>query len=207
MRQPLDNLASLRHKVSMDLADKEIVKEVVEACAKGDDKVQKALFKQLYSDMMRVCYRYASRPEDAKDLLQDGFIKVFNKIGGFNNKGSLEGWIRRIMVNNAIDYHRKNKNKYAMSETLLEAGQIPDEQEQDGIFEEISSEDLMNCVQQLSPVYRTVFNLYVLDDYTHAEIAEELEISEGTSKSNLSKAKRNLQQMIKQLIKDVKEQA
>ena len=207
MRQPLNNLASLRHKVSMDLSDKEIVKEVVEACAKGDEMVQQKLFKHLYSAMMRICYRYANRPDDAKDLLQDGFIKVFNKIGSFNNKGSLEGWIRRIMVNNAIDYHRKNKNKFAMSETLLEASQIPDEQEQDSIFEDLTSKDLLDCVQQLSPVYRAVFNLYVLDDYSHAEIAEELGISEGTSKSNLSKAKKNLQQLIKQLIKDVKEQA
>lgn len=201
----MNNLASSLHKVSMDLSDKDVVRELVEACAKGEEKYQKALFKQLYGEMMNVCYRYASRPEDAKDLLQEGFIKVFEKIGSFNFKGSLEGWIRRIMVNNAIDYYRKQKNKFAMSETLIEASQIPEVKDDDaGIFEDITAKDMLNCVQQLSPVYRAVFNLYVLDDYTHAEIAEELGISIGTSKSNLSKAKRNLKLMIKEKIKNAK---
>lgn len=187
----------------MDLSDQEVVREVVKACARGDAKYQKMLYKKMYSSMMAVCYRYAGRPEDAKDLFQEGFIKVFKKIDRFNFKGSLEGWIRRIMVNNAIDYYRKNKNKFAMSETLVKAEQIPDEGAEEMLFEGISSRDLLDCVQQLSPMYRAVFNLYVLDDYTHAEIAEELNISEGTSKSNLSKAKRNLKKMIKEILNDV----
>lgn len=186
----------------MDLSDQDVVKEVVKACARGDAKYQKLLYKKMYSPMMAVCYRYAGRPEDAKDLFQEGFIKVFKKIDRFNFKGSLEGWIRRIMVNNAIDYYRKNKNKFAMSETLVKAEQIPEESDEEMFFEDISSRDLLDCVQQLTPMYRAVFNLYVLDDYTHAEIAEELSISEGTSKSNLSKAKRNLKKMVIEKIKN-----
>ena len=158
----------------------------------------------MYSKMMVICYRYANRPEDAKDLFQEGFIKVFNKIERFNFNGSLEGWIRRIMVNNAIDYYRKNKNKYAISETLVEAEQIPSEDIGESIFEDVSAKQLLDFVQQLSPVYRTVFSLYVLDDYTHAEIAEELGISEGTSKSNLSKAKKNLKKMVLDHLKSTK---
>lgn len=180
----------------MDLSNQAEVRELVRECAEGNNKYQQLLYKQLYSKMMVVCYRYANRPEDAKDLFQEGFIKVFNKIEKFNFKGSLEGWVRRIMVNNAIDHYRKNKNKYAISETLVVAEQIPEEEDDQGIFEEVSAKQLLNFVQELSPVYRTVFNLYVLDDYTHAEIAEELNISEGTSKSNLSKAKKNLKKMV-----------
>ena len=188
----------------MDLTDQAEVKRIVEGCAKGRSEYQQALYKQLYSKMMGVCYRYANRPADAKDLLQEGFIKVFQKIEKFNFNGSLEGWVRRIMVNNAIDYYRKNKNKYAFSESMLEAENITEDETDDGIFEGITAKQLLNFVQELSPVYRTVFSLYVLDDYSHANIAEELNISEGTSKSNLSKAKRNLKKLILDHIKNEK---
>ena len=180
----------------MDLSNQADVREIVEGCVERNSKYQQLLYKQLYSKMMVVCHRYANRPDDAKDLFQEGFIKVFEKIERFNFKGSLEGWVRRIMVNNAIDYYRKNKNKYAMSETLVEAERIPSEDENQGIFDNLNARQLLELVQQLSPVYQTVFSMYVLDDYSHAEIAQELNISEGTSKSNLSKAKRNLKAMV-----------
>ncbi len=183
----------------MDLRDSVEVRRIVDACAKGDRKVQEALYKSLYSKMLSVCYRYSDRAEDAKDLFQEGFIKVFDKIGRFNFNGSLEGWIRRIMVNHCIDYYRKQRKSFAMSETLVEANEIPDE-DNDANTELIEGKQLLNLIQNLSPVYRTVFNLYVLDGYTHAEIAEELGISEGTSKSNLSKAKRNLKLMIQETV-------
>lgn len=186
----------------MDLSNQADVRKIVEGCADRNAEYQQFLYKTLYSKMMVVCQRYANRPEDAKDLFQDGFIKVFDKIGKFNFKGSLEGWIRRIMVNNAIDYYRKNKNKFAMSETLVETQQIAEEVEGEGLFDGVSADVLLSFVQQLSPVYRTVFNLYILDDYSHAEIAEELGISEGTSKSNLSKAKKNLKQMVHAHLKE-----
>tara|TARA_B100000965_G_scaffold396287_1_gene410975 strand:- start:885 stop:1466 length:582 start_codon:yes stop_codon:yes gene_type:complete len=183
----------------MDLTDKEVVRQVVNACAKGDRGMQQELYKQMYSSMMAVCYRYAGRPEDAKDIFQEGFIKVFEKIDRFNFKGSLQGWIRRIMVNHAIDHYRKNKKKYAFSESLVEAEKIANEDNEDNWSSEFDGNTLLNCVQQLSPTYRTVFSMYVLDGYTHAEISEELSISEGTSKSNLAKAKRNLRKMIQEL--------
>lgn len=188
----------------MNLKDPTEVKRVVEACAKGDRKVQGAIYQHLYSPLLKVCYRYTDRPEDAKDLFQEGFLKVFEKIEKFNFKGSLEGWIKRIMVNHCIDYYRKNKNKFAMSETLITASEIPD----DEAIEEaktISSKEMLRLIQSLSPMYRTVFSMFVLDGFSHAEIAEELDISEGTSKSNLSKAKKNLKMMILELRKNEQE--
>tara|TARA_B110000046_G_scaffold32429_1_gene34759 strand:+ start:27509 stop:28081 length:573 start_codon:yes stop_codon:yes gene_type:complete len=185
----------------MDLSNQADVRKIVEGCVERNADYQQLLYKTLYGKMMVVCQRYASRPEDAKDLFQDGFIKVFDKIEKFNFNGSLEGWVRKIMVNNAIDYYRKNKNKFAMSETLVESQQIAENEESEGIFDDVNADLLLSFVQQLSPVYRAVFNLYVLDDYSHAEIAEELGVSEGTSKSNFSKAKKNLKQMVKTHLK------
>lgn len=186
----------------MNLSDPDNIRKIVEECAKGNRQYQEELYKAMYSQMMSVCYRYASRKEDAKDLFQEGFIKVFDKIEKFDFKGSLQGWIRRIMVNHAIDHYRKRKNKFAMSESMIEAEKIPDEGFDESVFEEITANQLLDCVQQLSPMYRAVFNMYVLDGYTHAEIGLELGISEGTSKSNLSKAKRNLKEMVLELIKN-----
>jgi len=180
----------------MNFSDKEQVEELVKGCVSGDSKYQKLLYKELYGKMMAICYRYARRPDDAKDLFQEGFIKVYEKIDKFNFKGSLEGWVRRIMVNNAIDYYRKNKNKFAISETSIEDTDIAEDELGENIFEGINAKQLLGFVQKLSPVYQAVFNMYVMDDYSHGEIAEELGISEGTSKSNLSKAKRNLKNMI-----------
>lgn len=180
----------------MDLSNKKLVERLVKACARRDRSAQQQLYQKLYNPMMGVCFRYARNKEEAKDLFQDGFIKVFDKIERYNFKGSLEGWVRRIMVNHAIDHYRKNKNKFSMSETLVEAEKIPDTEEDENWAKEVQAKTLLAFVQKLSPVYRTVFNLYVLDDYSHAEIAEELGISEGTSKSNLAKAKQNLRNMI-----------
>ncbi len=184
----------------MDLSDQEEVKRIVSECRKGNKKFQSLLYKELYSKMMSVCYRYSRRSEDAKDIFQEGFIKVFEKIGNYNFNGSLEGWIRRIMVNHAIDHYRRNKNKYAFSETLQEAENISDDiiDLEEVSFKNISAKELLVFVQELSPVYQRIFNMFVLDGYSHAEIAKELNISEGTSKSNLSKAKRNLKLKIRE---------
>jgi RNA polymerase sigma factor (sigma-70 family) len=195
-------LTSKYYKNRMDLLSPENVKTLVERCAKQDRDAQQALYKSMYSKMLTICYRYSRRPEEAKDLLQDGFIKVFKKIEKFTFNGSLEGWIRRIMVNNAIDYYRLNKNKFAMSEVYLVEDQLSEiEDEEEEIEPEIDGKEILACIQELSPGYRAVFNLYVLDNYSHAEIAEKLNISEGTSKSNLAKAKRNLRKLLQEKIK------
>lgn len=135
--------------------------------------------------MYGVCLRYAGNTEDAKDVLQEGFLRVFEKIGQFGFKGAFEGWIRKIMVNIALE-------KYRMPLHLLNAGDLPEQDTQDDLADAGSGIDihvLLDYIQQLSPQYRIVFNLYVIDGYSHREISEMLDISEGTSKSNLSRAR------------------
>jgi len=152
--------------------------------------------------MLAICLRYTKNTDQAKDILQDGFIKVFKNIEGFNKAGSFEGWIRRIMVNTAIDYFRKTKNSYVLlgEERSIEDFRDPDAEDNlaDSQAEEskFKAADIVNALQKLTPAYRTVFNLYVFEDMTHKEIAEKLGISIGTSKSNYAKAKHNLKNLL-----------
>ena len=148
--------------------------------------------------MLGVCMRYSSNNEEAKDLLHDGFIKVFDKLNRFKHTGSLEGWIRRIIANNAIDYLRKNKKMFFEFEGERKFEKIEDDSAE--TIEEmkltrLKAGKLLDLIQMLTPGYRAVFNLYVIEDYSHKEIAEILGISIGTSKSNLAKAKAKLRQL------------
>lgn len=180
----------------MDLANQDILNNIIKQCIKEDRKAQKELYKLYYSKMMNVCYRYAKNSDDAQDLLQDGFVKVFSHLKSYDFKGSFEGWIRKIMVNTAIDFYRKNKGIYFVEDDnnfILETVRI---ESADSIYSNFGVDEIMHSIQQLSPVYKTVFNMYVIDGYSHKEISEQLNISEGTSKSNLSKAKQNLQEIL-----------
>lgn len=178
--------------------------EIIKGCLKNDRASQKALYEQYYSKMLGVCLRYAKEKEDAKDVLHEAFLKVFNNLKNFNGSGSFEGWIRRIMVNTSIDHLRKNKQNYLIVSTVYaneKAFAATEEIEDDDLLLNIDKEDILKAVQDLTPAYRTVFNLYVIEEFTHKEIAEMLDISEGTSKSNLSKAKFNLRKNLTHLIK------
>ena len=181
----------------MDFSDEAQIKTLIKGCVKGDRKCQEQFYGHFYGKMMAVCYRYSNDPEDAKDLLHDGFIKVFKSLSKYNYKGSLEGWVRRIMVNTAIDFYRKQKNTFKISEQ--DVGDVPFQIEDDSpdVYAEMGERDMLKAVQKLSPAYRTVFNMYVIEGYSHKEIADQLDISEGTSKSNLAKAKMNLKKIIK----------
>ena len=177
--------------------------EIIKGCIRQDRASQKALYEQFYGKMMGVCLRYAKDKDQAKDIVHDAFMKVYLNIKTFSGNGSFEGWVRRIMVNTAIDQLRKNKHEYLIVSTVY-ANEKPDHSEEvddDNIMNNINKEDIMKAVQQLTPAYRTVFNMYVMDDFSHKEIAETLDISEGTSKSNLSKAKFNLRKNLTHLIK------
>lgn len=177
--------------------------EIIKGCLKNDRASQKALYEQYYSKMLGVCLRYAKDKDDAKDVLHEAFLKVFSNLKNFNGTGSFEGWIRRIMVNTSIDHLRKNKQNYLIVSTVYanEKGSNLAEEVNDDELNHISKEEILKAVQELTPAYRTVFNLYVIEEFTHREIAEMLEISEGTSKSNLSKAKFNLKKNLMHLIK------
>lgn len=175
------------------------LEELIERCKRSDRRAQEQLFRLFYGKMLAVCLRYIHDKDSAQEVLQEGFIKVFENIKGYDSKGSFEGWVRRIMANCAIDAIRKVRKDTILSDDANDFKFIPEEDEaEDWDVTVLKAEVAMEAIQQLSPAYRTVFNLYVLEEYTHREIAEKLGISEGTSKSNLAKAKMNLQQYLKQ---------
>ncbi len=182
----------------MDPKDQHNLEIIVKQCVKGDRKAQQELYKTFYSKMMGVCYRYTNNAEDARDILQDGFVKVYTNLKKYNFQGSLEGWIRRIMVNTAIDHFRKGKNMLIVDDEddyILENSKV---ESADHIYSQFGERDIIDAIQSLSPAYKAVFNLYVIEGYQHNEIATQLNISEGTSKSNLAKAKRNLKKILKE---------
>lgn len=152
-----------------------------------------------YGKMLSVCMRYLPDRDSAQEVLQEGFIKVFEKIGAFDHKGSFEGWIRRIIANTAIDAIRKSKKDPYLTDNDNDfklGGADPIVEREEIEFTDLKAEIAMAAIQELSPAYRAVFNLYVLEDFSHKEIGEILGISEGTSKSNLAKAKMNLQKIL-----------
>ena len=180
----------------MDPKDQHILDDIVKKCVKGDRKAQHELYKLFYSKMMGVCYRYTNNVEDARDVLQDGFVKVYCNINKYNFNGSLEGWIRRIMVNTAIDRYRKEKNIFHINDSdgyILDNNNV---ESSETIYSQFGEKDIMDAIQSLSPAYQAVFNLNVIEGLQHKEIAIRLNISEGTSKSNLAKAKQNLKRIL-----------
>ena len=180
----------------MKLTHKEL-SIIVNKCKKRDLLGQRKIYELFYEKMMPVCYRYARDEDEAKDILQDGFIKVFKKIENYSFEGSFEGWMRRIIVNTAIDTYRKRKRELTLNESIFNEKNNSYVIEDDfNPYEGLSIKDIVGAMQELSPAYRTVFNLYIMEGMTHKEIANELDISEGTSKSNLAKAKANVKKML-----------
>ena len=182
-----------------------VFNEVIDGCLKGERRSQQRVYELFYGKMMTVCLRYTKNTDQAKDILQDGFIKVFGSMEKFNRAGSFEGWIRRIMVNTAIDHFRRTKNSYLLLGEERSIEDFGDQDEEDVIAEtdddlelDLKPADVINAMQKLTPAYRTVFNLYVFEEMTHKEIAETLGINVGTSKSNLAKAKNNLKKLLTQ---------
>lgn len=177
---------------------------LIDGCIAGERRSQQRVYELFYGKMMAVCLRYTKNHDQAKDILQDGFIKVFRSMDKFNRAGSFEGWIRRIMVNTAIDYFRRAKNAYLLLGEERSIEDFGDQDEEDTLQDEESMDeldlkpaDVINAMQKLTPAYRTVFNLYVFEEMTHKEIADSLGINIGTSKSNLAKAKHNLRKLLK----------
>lgn len=168
--------------------------KLTRACIKGDRKAQKELFDLLSPKMFSVCLRYAGEREQAVDLLQEGFITLFEKLDTYKGDGSFEGWARKIFVNTSLMWLRR-KDALRMSEDLDNArGLSTDIPSQ---MEDIGYKDLMALITALPPGFRTVFNMYVIEGYSHKEIAEELGITETTSRTQLSRARLWLQEKIK----------
>jgi RNA polymerase sigma factor (sigma-70 family) len=166
--------------------------DLLEGCIRGDRRMQRELYNRYAPKMYGVCLRYAGSAEEAEDILQEGFIKVFRKIDSYRGEGSFEGWVRRIFVNTAIEYYRKK----TYLQPITEHEEATVEGKYLSVLDNLAEKDIINLVQQLSPGYRTVFNMYVVEGYTHKQIADLLGISEGTSKSQLSRAKQILQDMV-----------
>lgn len=162
--------------------------EVVKGCLDNNRHHQKLLYEQYYGSMMAVCMRYTSDREEARDVLHEGFIKIFKNLNRYQEGTNLGAWIRRIMVNTSIDHYRRQAKK----PTIVEINQAIHQADVHDVIASMGAEEILGYVQELSPAYRTVFNLYVVEGYSHREVGELLGISEGTSKSNLAKARAKL---------------
>jgi len=183
--------------------------QLIEGCRNGSRKAQEDVFNAIYRRLLSVCRRYAKDDDEAKDILQNGFIKVFKSVENYKGDGSFEGWIKRIVINTAIDNYRRKKVKPVVVDSEMTdrvGSNMEDEQEGESVYQQIPVNVVLDSVQKLSPAYRTVFNLYVLEGYNHNEIAEMLDISVGTSKSNLSKARLNLRKMLKPLVDKISQE-
>jgi RNA polymerase sigma-70 factor (ECF subfamily) len=170
---------------------------IIAGCIRKDPKSQQELYRRFAPRMYGVCLRYAKNEMEADDILQEGFIKVFNYIDSFRNEGSLEGWIRRTVVNTAINYYRKNV-KYSKESDIDGLEIINDKDE--SVIDKLSADEILEVIQTLPEVYRMTFNLYVIEGYTHKAIAEMLGISENTSKSQLLRARKFLRTKISKLV-------
>lgn len=168
------------------------IQRIIKGCIKGDYRAQRLLYQMFSPKMFGICLRYAKDYHQAEDILQEGFIKVYKNVHNFRGDGSFEGWVRRIFVNTSIEYYRKSVSMYPIIE--IENTNVPKATED--IIAQLAAEDLMKLVMKLAVGYRTVFSLYVIEGYPHKDIAEMLGISEGTSKSQLARARYMLQKMI-----------
>ncbi len=166
--------------------------ELIKGCLRRDRVAQQQLFDQYSSKMYGLCYRYVRHAMEAEDILVTAFTKIFERIEQFKGEGSFEGWMRRVVVNEALTYLRKSRTMYLETD-LEQADRQPD---YDQLGDHLEEEDLLKMIQELPAGYRLVFNMYAIDGYSHKEIAEQLGISENTSKSQLSRARVYLQKLL-----------
>lgn len=176
---------------------------LIEQCKKGKARYQKLLYDKFSCKVYPVCYRYAKNEEDAKDILQETFIRVYSKLDTFQGKGSFEGWIRKIAVNTSIRHYQKSLQKIDKHDIEY----APDLASDETILSEMNAADILKKISELPTGYRVVFNLYAIEGYSHKEIAQELGISEGSSRSQLTRARQSLIKAIQPIIKEYVERA
>ena len=168
-------------------------KELIRGCLRNDRRCQKLLFEKYSPDMMAICMRYSRDRDDAKDILQDSFIKVFSKFDLFTGDGTIRGWIQSIVVRTAIDHYRKQQREH---KNIVSEDDYWESGENAEIEADLAAEEIVKIIQNLPHLQRTVFNLFAIEGYSHKEIAEELEITEGTSKWYLCEARKTLKQIL-----------
>lgn len=166
---------------------------ILQGCLKNNAAAQKALYEKYSAKMLVVCYRYAPNREDAEDMLQEGFIKIFSQIHTFENRGALEGWIRRIIVHTCINILKKNK-RFNESVDLIHANSVQVREE--SIPSIIQAKEVVECIRMLPIGYRTVLNLYAIEGFSHREIGDILDIEESTSRSQYTRAKAMLEDIL-----------
>ncbi len=177
-----------RARVSNDIG----IEAYLAGCRNFERDSQNGLYRAMYGFGMSVCLRYAPDKEEAQEILNDGFLKIFSKLDSYRANTSFKSWARRIWINTAIDYYRRSKVRYDM----LDLSYARDVHVSDDVLARLSAEEILRQVRQLPPAYRMIFNLYAIEGYTHPEIAAKLSISVGTSKSNLAKARMKLKQAL-----------
>ena len=175
--------------------------ELIAGCRKGQPKAQRDLYERLSPKMLGVCLRYIKDGEEAEHVMIGGIVKAFEKLDQFKGEGSFEGWVRRIMVNDCLMYIRKNRN---MS-LELDIDSYQDSVDFDAMDHSLHANDLMKLIHELPIGYRTVFNLYAIEGYSHAEISKMLSINENTSKSQLSRARKWLQNKLMEIEEELKD--
>lgn len=161
--------------------------------------MQRELYDRFAPKMYGVCLRYAGNVNDANDILQEGFIKVYNNLNKFRGDGSFEGWIRRIFINSSIEQFRKKTKSYNITEAHEN---IAEDRDLDAL-DVLAAKDIVKIINELSPGYKTIFNLHVVEGYSHKEIADMMDISEGTSKSQLARAKGALKKILETKFKNI----
>lgn len=170
------------------------ISKIIKGCLSGDRRDQELLYRRHASKLYAVCLQYSGNDEEARDILQEGFIKIFENLHNYKYEGSFEGWMRRITVNTALERFRCRHNLYRVDdiETIQEPDADPDNQDYAGL----EAADLLGIIRELPPKYRMVFNLFAIEGYSHKEISKLVNISEGTSKSNLARARIILQRRV-----------
>jgi RNA polymerase sigma-70 factor (ECF subfamily) len=166
---------------------------LIKKCASGNSLAQKTFYEKFAGKMMGICLRYTKDYEEAQDVMQDAFIKIFGKLADYEKKGSLEGWVRRIVVNTALDSYRKNK-KHQKNVDVDSVDYLLEDKT--FIIEELNADDLLAVIKTIPAGYQMVFNLFAIEGYSHKEIAEQLNITESTSKSQYSRARKLLRDLL-----------
>jgi RNA polymerase sigma factor (sigma-70 family) len=168
--------------------------EIIKGCVAGKPEAQETLYKKYSGKLFGICLRYTKDYSAAEDVLQEGFIKILTNISSYKGTGAFEGWMRRVVINTALERFRKQFQMYPITE--INESEIG--LKYDDILDNINAKDLLGLVKELPPAYKMVFNLYAIDGYSHKEIAQKLNISVGTSKSNLSRARKLLQNKVEE---------
>jgi len=174
---------------------------IIEGCVAGKRSAQSALYRKFSAVMMAICLRYAQSRDEAEDILQEAFLKIFQNIGSYRKEGSFEGWMKRVIINHALNYYRKNRKLPFLEdiEKINETEIMEENIEHSVSHAPVSADKLIALIQMLPPGYRLVFNMYVFEEYSHKEISEALNISENTSKTQLLKARRMLRKKLIEL--------